>query len=48
MTPYGAAVKMLTMHREHEVTITYFGLNKNGNGLGGLAAMNDKGLTIQL
>jgi len=48
MTRYGAAMKMLRMHRRHEVVTHSSGLDKNGNGLGALATMDDKGLTVQL
>jgi hypothetical protein len=48
MTPYGAAVKMLRMHREQEVAATSSGLDKKGNGLGVLATRDDTGLTIHL
>ena len=48
MTPYGAGVKMLRMHRGTEVASRSSGLDKNGNGLGALATMDDKGLTVQL
>lgn len=48
MTPYGAAVKMLRMHRKQEVAATSSGLDKNGNGLGVLATLDDAGLTVHL
>ncbi len=48
MTPYGAAVKMLRMHRVVEVAAVSSGLDKDGNGLGALATMDDKGLTVHL
>jgi hypothetical protein len=48
MTPYGAAVKMLRMHREREAAVTSSGLDRNGNGLGVLATLDDEGLTVQL
>jgi len=48
MTPYGAAVKMLRMHREQEVVSVSSGLDQNGNGLGSLATMDDTGLTVHL
>ena len=48
MTPYGAAVKMLRMHRKQEVATTSSGLDKDGNGLGALATLDDTGLTVHL
>ena len=48
MTPYGAAVKMLRMHRKHEVVSASSAFDRSGNGLGALATMDDMGLTIQL
>ncbi|HUT33121.1 MAG TPA: hypothetical protein VNE39_06570 [Planctomycetota bacterium] len=48
MTPYGAAVKMLRMHREREVVAVSSGLGQKGNGLGALATMDDAGLTVHL
>ena len=48
MTPYGAAVKMLRMHRSKEVVSRSSGLDTNGNGLGALATLDDTGLTVQL
>ena len=48
MTPYGAAVKMLRMHRKREVAATSSGLDRNGNGLGALATFDDTGLTVHL
>lgn len=48
MTPYGAAVKMLRMHRECEVEAVSSGFERSGNGLGALATLDDEGLTIQL
>lgn len=48
MTPYGAAVKMLRMHRSQEVVSRSSGLDKKGNGLGALTTLDDKGLTVQL
>jgi len=48
MTPYGAAVKMLRMHREREVAATSSGLDRNGNGLGALATMDEVGLTVHV
>jgi hypothetical protein len=48
MTPFGAAVKMLRMHREREVAATSSGLQQDGNGLGALATMDDAGVTIHL
>jgi hypothetical protein len=48
MTPFGAAVKMLRMHRKREVAATSSGLLENGNGLGALATMDDAGITIHL
>jgi len=48
MTPYGAAVKMLRMHRTREVAATSSGLDRNGNGLGALATLDDSGLTVHL
>jgi len=48
MTPYGAAVKMLRMHRSREVVSRSSGLRTNGDGLGALATLDDTGLTVQL
>jgi hypothetical protein len=48
MTPYGAAVKMFQMHREHEVTAQSDGLGDDGNGLGVLATLDDTGMTVHL
>lgn len=48
MTPYGAAVKMLRMHRNKEVVSHSSGLDKNGNGLGVLATLDDSGLSIHV
>ncbi|MCH5376021.1 MAG: cellulase family glycosylhydrolase [Planctomycetes bacterium] len=48
MTPFGAAVKMLTMHKSKEIAATSSGLNASGNGLGVLATMDPTGLAIQL
>jgi len=48
MTPFGAAVKMLRMHRATEVHAASSGVNRNGNGMGALATRDEKGLTIQL
>lgn len=48
MTPFGAAVKMLRMHRRQEVASTSSGLDRNGNGLGALATLDGTGLTVQL
>jgi hypothetical protein len=48
MTPYGAAVKMLRMHRKRELVATSSGLDENGNGLGALATIDDTGLTVHL
>jgi hypothetical protein len=48
MTPYGAAAKMLRMHRSKEVVSRSSGLDTNGNGLGALATLDDTGLTVQL
>ena len=48
MTPFGAAVKMLRMHRSREVASRSEGLDKNGNGLGALATLDETGMTVQL
>jgi len=48
MTPYGAAVKMLRMHRRYEVAAHSTGLDQHGNGVGVLATRDDTGLTVQL
>ncbi len=48
MTPYGAAVKMLRMHRGEEVAARSSGLDAEGNGLGVLATRDEIGLTIHL
>ena len=48
MTPYGAAVKMLRMHRDSEVAANSSGLNKDGTGLGALATRDDDGVTVHL
>ena len=48
MTPFGAATKMLTMHKEKEVYSSSDDLSSNGTGLGVLATMNDSVLVIQL
>jgi len=48
MTPFGAAVKMLRMHRDREVAARSTGLDADGNGLGALATVDDAGLTVQL
>jgi len=48
MTPYGAAVKMLRVHKGKEVVSRSSGFDANGNGLGSLATLDDTGLTIQL
>ncbi|MFW6161547.1 MAG: hypothetical protein ACODAJ_02190 [Planctomycetota bacterium] len=48
MTPYGAAVKMLRMHREQEVAATSTGLCEDGTGLGALATLDDTGLIVHL
>ncbi len=48
MTPFGAAVKMLRMHRSKEVASRSSGLDRNGNGLGALATLDHTGMTIQL
>ncbi len=46
MTPYGAAVKMLRMHKGREVADTSSGLDPNGNGLGALATLDQTGLVV--
>ena len=48
MTPYGAAVKMLRLHRANEVATTSSGLRHDGNGLGALATSDDAGLTVEI
>ena len=48
MTPYGAAVKMLRMHRAREVAATSSGLDARGTGLGALATLDEAGLTGHL
>jgi hypothetical protein len=48
MTPFGAAVKMLTMHKKHEVPAESSAMDENGAGLGALATMDDTGLVIEL
>lgn len=48
MTPYGAAVKMLRMHRDTEVTANSSGLRKDGTGLGALATRDEEGITVHL
>ena len=48
MTPFGAAVKMLRMHKDTEVAAKSSGLNNNGNGLGALATLDENGLVIEL
>ena len=48
MTPYGASVKMLRMHRSTEVAARSSGLDEHGNGVGALATMDDRGLALQL
>lgn len=48
MTPYGAAVKMLRMHREREVAAHSNGLRDDGNGLGVLATLDGTGMTVHL
>jgi hypothetical protein len=48
MTPFGAAVKILRMHRRQEIAATSSGLDKNGNGLGALATLDETGLSMQL
>ena len=48
MTPFGAAVKMLRMHKDKEVAATSSGLDKNGTGLGALATLDGTGLVIEL
>ena len=48
MTPFGAAVKMLRMHKDREVVATSSGLDENGNGLGALATLDETGLVIEL
>lgn len=48
MTPFGAAVRMLRMHRSEEVASRSSGLDRDGNGLGALSTLDDTGLTIHL
>lgn len=48
MTPYGASVKMLRLHRTHEVQSVSSGLDKDGHGVGSLATLNGSGLTVQI
>jgi hypothetical protein len=48
MTPYGAAVKMLRMHKRMEVAATSSGLRRDGNGLGALATLDETGMAIQV
>lgn len=48
MTPYGAAVRLLRMHRDGEVAASSDGLEPNGDGLGALATMDGQGLTVHL
>ena len=48
MTPFGAAVKMLRMHKDKEVAAISSGLDKNGTGLGALATLDRTGLVVEL
>jgi len=48
MTPFGAAVKMLRMHKAKEVYASSSGLDNSGTGVGVLATRDDTGLTVQL
>jgi hypothetical protein len=48
MTPYGAAVKMLRMHRAREVAARSSAFDEHGQGVGCLATLDDRGLAVQL
>lgn len=48
MTPFGAAMKMLTLHKPREVFAESTSLNTGENKLGVLATKDDRGLAIQL
>jgi hypothetical protein len=48
MTPFGAAVKMLSMHKEKEVFSQSSGLTKAGTGLGALATRDESGVAVQV
>lgn len=48
MTPFGAAVKMLTMHKNQEVASESTGMDSKGAGLGSLATMDDTGLVVEV
>jgi len=48
MTQYGAAVKMLNMHRDEEILATSDGLDADGLGLGAMASADDQGMTVHL
>ena len=48
MTPFGAAVKMLTMHKNREVASKSTGMDSKGAGLGSLATIDDTGLVIEV
>jgi hypothetical protein len=48
LTPYGAAVKLLRMHRRQEVESHSSGLDQNGNGLGVLATKDEDAVIVHL
>ncbi len=48
MTPFGAAVKMLTMHKKQEVAAESSGTDESGAGLGALATVDDIGLVVEI
>lgn len=48
MTPFGAAVKMLTMHKRREVAAESPGMDEKGKGLGVLATLDETGLAVEL
>ena len=48
LTPFGAAVKMLTLHKNEEVEAKAPALDQTGRGVGVLASADASGLAIQL
>ncbi len=48
MTPFGAAVKMLTMHKGQEVAAVSSAMAESGAGLGALATMDRTGLVVEI
>ena len=48
VAPFGAAAKMLRMHRQQEVAATSTGLDGSGMGLGALATMDAAGIVVHL